>query len=159
MEAQKQAGQILSYAYGIMIAAAVVLCLILIFYFTSDGFAAQREKTQSVAQQTELKTKSVAELVEIVHPLSRGRRPRQGPDQDRVLAAILQLGEAENDLAERIKGIAIAGNVSDSEYESAARIAIGACVGTFFSNSIQESPASSCFPASSSFVIRSNSSR
>lgn len=124
MEAQNQAGQILSYAYGIMIAAAVVLCLILIFYFTSDGFAAQREKTQSVAQQTELKTKSVVELVEIVHPLSRGRRPRQGPDQDRVLAAILQLGEAENDLAERIKGIAIAGNVSDSEYESAARIAI-----------------------------------
>ena len=124
METQKQVGQILSYACGIMIAAAVVLCLILIFYFTSDSFAAERLKSQSAAEQAELETKSVSELAEIVHPLSQARRPRQGAQQNRVLAAILQLGKGENDLDERIKGIAIAGNVSGTEYESAAQIAI-----------------------------------
>ncbi len=124
METQKQTGQILSYAYGIMIAAAVVSCLIPIFYFTSDGYAAQRVKAESVAQQAELKTKTVAELVEIISPLGRGRRPAPGAGQERILAAILQLGESENDLDLRIKGIATAGNASDTEYESAARIAI-----------------------------------
>ena len=124
METHNRARQILSYAYGIMIAAAVVSCLILTFYFTSDGFAAQRVKAESVAQQSRLKTKPVAELVDIVRPVSRGKRPRQGPDQDRVLAAILQLGEGQNDLDQRIEGIALAGNASDTQYESAAEIAI-----------------------------------
>ena len=124
MEAQRQTGQILSYAYGIMIAMAVVSCLISIFYFTSDGFAAQRLKTKSAAQQAELKTKSVADLLDIIHPLSRGKRPRQGPQQDRILAAILQLGEGENELDQRIKGLATAGSLSDTQYESAALIAL-----------------------------------
>lgn len=124
METQKQAGQILSYAFGIVIAAAVVSCLILTFYFTSDGYAAQKRKEKSVAEQVELKSKSVAELIEIVRPLSRGRRPKQGPEQDRVLAAILQLGEAETDLDQRIVGIAAAATANDTEYESAAGIAI-----------------------------------
>ena len=124
METQKQVGQILSYAYGVMIAAVVVVCLILVFYFTSDSLAAQRLKTQSAAQQAELETKSVGELAEIIRPLSQGRRPRQGAPQNRVLAAVLQLGKGDNDLDERIQSIAIAGNATDTEYESAAQIAI-----------------------------------
>jgi len=124
METQTQAGKIVSYTYGIMIAAVVVLCLILTFYFTSDGFAAQQLKAESEAQQAELKTKSAAELAEIINPLSLGKRPGRGPQQDRVLAAILQLGEEENDLDQRIEGIATAGNISDTEYAAAAQIAI-----------------------------------
>ncbi len=128
METQKRVGQLLSYAYGIMIAAAVVACLISIFYFTSDSFAAQQQKKQSVAQQAELKTKSVAELVELIRPLARGRRPSPGPEQERVLAAIMLLGEGQvdqqNEVDLRIEGIAIAGNVSNTEYEAAALIAM-----------------------------------
>jgi len=113
MQTQKPTGQILSYAFGIIIAAVVVSCLILTFYLTSDAFAAQM-----------LKTKSVAELTEIIQPLSEGKRPHQGALQDRMLGAILQLGEGEDSLDQRISSIAMAGNISDTEYESAAEIAI-----------------------------------
>lgn len=109
----KPAGQFLAYTCGFMIAAIVVGFLILTFYLTSDAFAAQM-----------LKTKSVQQLAEIVQVLATNVRPHQGPEQDRLLGAILLLGEGEDDLEQRLGSIAIAGNVSDTEYESAAQIAV-----------------------------------
>ncbi len=110
---QIRPGQFLSYTCGIIVAAVVVGILILTFYLTSSAFAAQM-----------LKTKSVAQLAEIIGELETGQRPNRGPMQDRVLGAILLLGEGKNELSERINSIAIAGNISDTEYETAAQIAI-----------------------------------
>jgi len=112
-QSRTKTGQILSYLCGIIIAAIVVGSLILTFYLTSGAYAQQM-----------LKSKSVAELTEIVSPLAAGHRPKRGPEQDLVLSSILLLGEGQDELQKRIDGIAVAGAISDTEYESAARIAV-----------------------------------
>ena len=105
-------GQVVSYALGTIIASTIVGCLILVFYITSDTYAAQA-----------IKKKPVGELIEIVSRLKSPGSPR-GEEQNRVIGAVLQLGEGEDELEQRINSLAIAGNRSDSEFETAAQIAI-----------------------------------
>ena len=113
MQTQTTTGQVLSYACGITIAAIVVGALVLTFYLTSDVYAAQQ-----------LAKKSVAELVQNLDPLLEGRRPPHGAQQDQILNSILLLGDGEDQIKLRVQGIANAGSINDSEYESAAQIAI-----------------------------------
>lgn len=113
MQPQNTTGNVLSYSCGIIIAAIVVGSLIFAFYVTSDAYAMQQ-----------VESKSVPDLAEIVATLKSGRRPHQGPQQDKIIAAILTLGKGKDQIRSRVDALAIAGEVSDSSYESAAQIAL-----------------------------------
>ena len=112
MPRNKPMEQFFSHVIGLLVAAVVVSAMMATFYMTS----AQRA-TDQVASL------SVAELSEIVGSLNRGIPPN-GPQKNRLLAAILQLGNGESEIEERVKALSLPQSHLQNEIGAAARVSL-----------------------------------
>lgn len=104
--------QFFSYVVGLLVAAVVVSAMVTTFYLTS----AQRLTDQTASL-------SVAELKEIVRSLDQ-RVPPNGPEKTRLLAAILQLGNGESEIEERVAALSLQQTHLQNEIGAAARVSL-----------------------------------
>jgi len=105
--------QFFSHVIGLLVAAAVVSAMVATFYLTS----AQRV-TDEVARL------SVAELKELVGALDSRGVPANGPDKSRLLAALLQLGNGETEIEERVDALSLQQTHLQTEIGAAARVSL-----------------------------------
>jgi HEAT repeat protein len=105
--------QFFSHVIGLLVAAVVVAAMVTTFYLTSP----QRMNDQ-VARL------SVAELKEIVQSLDRRGLPPNGPKKNRLLAALLQLGNGDSEIKERVVALSLQQTHLQSEIGAAARVSL-----------------------------------
>lgn len=113
MPRNKLMEQFFSHVIGLMVAAAVVAAMVTTFYLTS----AQR-LTDEVASL------SVAELKEIVRSLDSQGLPANGPKKTRLLAALLQLGNEDTEIAQRVAALSLRQTHLQDEIGAAARVSL-----------------------------------
>jgi len=113
MPRNKPMEQFFSHVIGLLVAAAVVSAMVATFYLTS----AQRV-TDEVARL------SVAELKELVGALDSRGVPPNGPDKSRLLAALLQLGNGETEIEERVDALSLQQTHLQTEIGAAARVSM-----------------------------------
>lgn len=113
MPRNKPMEQFFSYVIGLLVAAAVVSVMVTSFYLTSP-----QRITDQVAGL------SVAELKEIVRTLDTQGLPPNGEKKSRLLAAILQLGNGESELEQRVAALSLQQTHLQNEVGAAARVSL-----------------------------------
>ena len=113
MPRNKPMEQFFSHIIGLLVAAVVVSAMVSTFYLTS----AQRANDQ-------LANLSVAELKEIVSTLDNRGVPPNGPKKNRLLAALLQLGNGDSEIEERVEALSLSQTHLHSEIGAAARVSL-----------------------------------
>ena len=113
MPRNKPMEQFFSYVIGLLVAAVVVSAMVTTFYLTS----AQRAADQVAGL-------SVAELKEIVRALDTRGIPTNGPNKIRLLAALLQLGNGDSEIDERVKALSLQQTHLQNEIGAAARVSL-----------------------------------
>ncbi len=105
--------QFFSYVIGLAVAAAVVGAIMTTFYLTSAQW--QIDQTANL---------SVAELKKIVRNIDVNGLPADGPGKNRLLAAILQLGNGDSEMKERVAALSLQQVHLQNEVGAAARISL-----------------------------------
>lgn len=112
MPRNKPMEQFFSYVVGLLVAAVVVSAMVTTFYLTS---------AQRIIDETA--HLSVTELSEIVATLDQ-RVPPNGPMKNRLLAAILQLGNGDSQIEERVAALSLQQSHLQNEIGAAARVSL-----------------------------------
>lgn len=116
MPRNKAMEQFFSYFIGVLIAAALVGGMIFCFYLTSDEYANARV-------QNELANMTIDQLVHEVDSLNQNAMP-VGRAQQRVLGAIIELGNRSEDIPQQVRGLSTAALLANSEYGAAALVSL-----------------------------------
>jgi len=113
MPRNKPMEQFFSHIIGLLVAAVVVSAMVTTFYLTSPQRA-----TNQVASL------SVAELKEIVRSLDGRGVPPNGPKKNRLLAALLQLGNGDSEIEQRVHALSLSQVHLQNEIGAAARVSL-----------------------------------
>ena len=113
MPRNKPMEQFFSYVIGLLVATVVVGAMVTTFYLTSPQ--------RMVDQVASL---SVAELKEIVRSIDADGIPANGPKKSRLLAAILQLGNGDSDMKQRVEGLSLQQVHLQNEIGAAAKVSL-----------------------------------